>query len=213
MEETEKRFLGAIAISFVVLMLWAQFFGPSPAPPEPVPESAASAAAPIEPAPTVSLPESTPPTAAIVATDPSDTLVATDLFELTLTNRGGRASSWKLRGYTDDAGNSVELIPPDSHQLDRLPLSLWLPGREELSGSPIWPRGASRSKVTTSRGGYRLRTRRWAASPSSRRRGPRWFLLRRGDGRRGRARGAMARLGRGFGEAEGHPGGEDASPG
>jgi YidC/Oxa1 family membrane protein insertase len=133
MEETEKRFLGAIAISFVVLMLWAQFFGPSPAPPEPDPESAAAATSPIETAPEPSLPISTPPTAAIVATDPSETLVATDLFELTLTNRGGRASSWKLRGYTDDAGNAVELIPPDSHQIDRLPLSLWLPGREELS--------------------------------------------------------------------------------
>jgi len=133
MEETEKRFLGAIAISFVVLMLWAQFFAPSPAPPEPAPESAASATSPIEAAPAEAPPTLTPPTAAIVAADLAETVVSTDLFELTLTNRGARASSWKLRGYTDDAGNLVELIPPDSRQLDRLPLSLWLPGREDLS--------------------------------------------------------------------------------
>jgi len=133
MEETEKRFLGAIAISFVVLMLWAQFFAPSPAPPEPDPDSAVSETSLNAVAPDVSLPAPTPPTAAVVATDLADTQVATDLFELTLTNRGARASSWRLRGYTNDAGEFVELIPPDSQQLDRLPLSLWLPGREDLA--------------------------------------------------------------------------------
>jgi YidC/Oxa1 family membrane protein insertase len=131
MEDTEKRFLGAIAISFVVLMLWAQFFAPAPAPP--APDATEPLSSQTEAPPDAALPAPTPPTAAIVATDTADTVVATDLFELTLTNRGARATSWKLRGYTDDAGNSVELIPPDSRQLDRLPLSLWLPGREELS--------------------------------------------------------------------------------
>ena len=131
MEDTEKRFLGAIAISFVVLMLWAQFFAPAPAPPDP--DATEPSSAQTEAPPDAALPASIPPTAAIIATDAADTVVATDLFELTLTNRGARATSWKLRGYTDDAGNSVELIPPDARQLDRLPLSLWLPGREELS--------------------------------------------------------------------------------
>jgi len=133
MEETEKRFLGAIAISFVVLMLWAQFFGPSPAPPEPAPEEVVAAAAEHEAAPDASPPAPVQPTAAIAAAEPSDTVVSTDLLELSFTNRGARAESWKLRGYTNDAGTSVELIPPDAQKLDRLPLSLWIPGREDLS--------------------------------------------------------------------------------
>jgi YidC/Oxa1 family membrane protein insertase len=131
MEEMEKRFLAAVAVSFLIVMAWTQLFAPAPAP---APAEAVSPEAPAaDPAGEGKAPPPVPvPERAVAADAAADTVVSTDRFEVTFTNRGGRVTSWKLLAYSNDAGKPVELVPSDAIQLDRLPLSLWLPERPEL---------------------------------------------------------------------------------
>lgn len=133
MDDLEKRGLIAVALSLGFLFLWMSFFAPAP------PKAPAEPAAPAE----VSRePEATEPPAAaleapteveaVMAQAEEEIVLRTDLYEITLTNRGGRVLSWKLLAYTSPGGDTVELVPPESRALGRLPLSLWVDGRDDL---------------------------------------------------------------------------------
>ena len=149
MDDMEKRGLIAVAISLLFLFGWSSFFAPEPAPPaEPVADSMPLEAAgggfadagdltastlgstPAAGSETLTTPSPVEPVAAAGA---EETVVRTDLYEITLTNRGGRVVSWKLLNYLDANGDPVELVPDDAGALDQLPLGLWVPGRQDLS--------------------------------------------------------------------------------
>jgi YidC/Oxa1 family membrane protein insertase len=138
MDDLEKRGLIAVAIALGILLLWGWIFTPQ-APPAPVaagePGPVAGPVVPEGGEAGATDPEAAPsgPIEAIGAAAEAETVVRTDRYELRLTNRGGRIVSWKLLDYANDEGEPVELVPPDAVDLDRLPLSLWVPGREDLA--------------------------------------------------------------------------------
>jgi YidC/Oxa1 family membrane protein insertase len=116
----EKRALIAIVISFVILVGWSYLFPPAKPPAEPLPAAT--------PATTVSEslqrpvasdveqeepPEALPSDEPIVAAAAEEAIViANGLYEVTLSNRGAGARSWKLLAYTTSEGRPLELIPP-----------------------------------------------------------------------------------------------------
>jgi YidC/Oxa1 family membrane protein insertase len=119
----EKRALIAVAISFVILLVW-QALMPTPEAPvqEPVPiqlPSAPDPAAPAEPAPAPVIETESP----ITAETPEEIRVETDSARILLTNRGGRVRSWLLRGYLDKEGSPLELVPAFALRDDALPLA------------------------------------------------------------------------------------------
>jgi YidC/Oxa1 family membrane protein insertase len=116
-----KRFILALILSAAVLFLWQTMFV-KPPPEQPTPaagEPAVQDQRPVEPEPRD--PDAPDVTAEAEPTDPAyETIAATaerterietDLFEVELSNRGGRAVSWKLRSYTGRLGDPLELIP------------------------------------------------------------------------------------------------------
>ncbi len=112
----EKRALIAIALSFLIMLAWQAFFAPEPAP---------VGSAPAQQAETVD--RSSPETATTPAADPAvpgepepfleameDTAerqvrYENDLFDITLSNRGGRVLSWRLKEYLSAEGEPVEM--------------------------------------------------------------------------------------------------------
>ena len=141
MENMEKRALLALAVSFLILFVWTKYLAPPPAP-QPVEapvEGVVSAPPPSEgPVGEAEGADADPSAGSgqveeVAAAGEEEVVLATDLFRAVLTNRGARVSSWQLLGFRTDAGDPVELVPPDSHNLDQLPLSVLVPGREDLT--------------------------------------------------------------------------------
>lgn len=122
----ERRFILALGLSVLILLGW-QFLFPSKrppaAPPEPskVSEPAAKAPAPIPPAPEPS--SSLPPSPAVAAGQEEQLRVSTPLFEVELTNRGGRVLAWRVgnRAVSDKA--TVNLVPEATRASGTLPLA------------------------------------------------------------------------------------------
>jgi len=113
----EKRALIAIVIAFLILVGWSYIFPPAKPPAEPAPQEVATT----EPAPPTTEPpaepelqeETEPAEEAIVeAAAEEDILISNGLYEVTLSNRGGLARSWKLLYYTTKDGRPLELLPP-----------------------------------------------------------------------------------------------------
>jgi YidC/Oxa1 family membrane protein insertase len=131
----EKRALIAIAISFLILLAWGYIFPPAQ-PPEPTTPAVVEEPgqepdrSPVEPtlgeAATVpSVPEAAEDAPAVAAERLEEVRVDNNHFSVLLTNRGGAARSWRLREYTTDGDEPLELIA--SHEGDvQLPLSLEL---------------------------------------------------------------------------------------
>ena len=124
MGEMEKRLLLFFAVTFMLVSLWPRLF-PPPTPPEPPP--GAEAATDVEPrAPAES---DTPGTAATMDEEPEPPeepedeevnaraassertlVIETSLYDMELTNRGGRMMSFKLREFQDSAGRPYEMV-------------------------------------------------------------------------------------------------------
>ena len=121
----EKRVFLAIFLSFIVLVIYqAQFAPPPPQPPAQSPAAAATGGgsgpgAAQAAGATGTVPVGTPPPTVPVATpiisDASarDVVVETDSLTATFNTRGAVLTSYKLKGYPDDAGKPLELIPQD----------------------------------------------------------------------------------------------------
>jgi YidC/Oxa1 family membrane protein insertase len=115
----EKRVVNAAVRSILILMVWGWLFPPPPPAPPPVEPSRAEAVAVDEAAQALEAPPPETPVAGLaeqgaspVEADAVQTIdVATDLYEVVLTNHGARAVSWKLREYTSSDGAPLELLP------------------------------------------------------------------------------------------------------
>ncbi|MEQ1756808.1 MAG: membrane protein insertase YidC [Vicinamibacterales bacterium] len=116
----ERRVLIAVFLSFLVLYAYQAYFVPAPPPAATPPATAAQPAA----GATASTPEPTAPTAAAtpLPSTPEVTVingesvereitVETTTVQVVLSNRGGRVLHWRLKGYLDDKGQDVDLVP------------------------------------------------------------------------------------------------------
>lgn len=90
--------------------------------PAAVPGSASSSTAPAA-APTASAPK---PTEARQASAESETVIESDLYRVTFTNRGAQVKSWILKKFDNDAENGpLDLVNSTEAAKFGLPLSLW----------------------------------------------------------------------------------------
>src|SRR5688572_18618061 len=107
----ERRVLFAIFASFLVIYLWQAFFVapvPPPAKPAQAPAAGAPAAAPAPPAaPPVAATGATP---VVSETAEREVRVETGDLVALFTNRGGRLKSWRLKHYSDQHGDPLELV-------------------------------------------------------------------------------------------------------
>ena len=137
---TEKRLALVFALTFIVIILSQQFLFKKQAPAPQKQEQAQTQSAqqtttPQTPAPAPPAPaqasapagkQSASATSAETkqAAQESETVIESDLYRITFTNRGAQVKSWILKKYTDDKGRALELIHPYAGQLGS-PLSLW----------------------------------------------------------------------------------------
>jgi YidC/Oxa1 family membrane protein insertase len=111
----DKRVALAAVLSTLVLLVWMWLFPVQEPPREPpVPETVQRAApGPVHgPSSTAAAtPAEVPAAQPISAAVEEVVRVSTGQFDVTLTNRGGVALSWKLRDYTTAGGEALELLP------------------------------------------------------------------------------------------------------
>lgn len=138
----EKRVLVAVVLSFLVLYLYQAFLAPPPpkAQPKPVLVSQDGAqgavASAVTPAAQVASDSSVGAGAAFVSrvsaqgaatlvgeAEERDIEVQTDVLRVVFTNRGARVKHWELKGYHDELGARVDLVP-QSVRDGGLPFSL-----------------------------------------------------------------------------------------
>jgi YidC/Oxa1 family membrane protein insertase len=132
----ERRVLIAVILSFLVLYGYQALFVPAPPPPGSQTGQQAPAAGG---APTATTPSTAPATAPAAAAAPATPapaapatvtettertiVVETATVEATLTNRGGRVLSWKLKEYRDN-GQPLDLVPSSLPADQPTPFSL-----------------------------------------------------------------------------------------
>jgi YidC/Oxa1 family membrane protein insertase len=141
----EKRVLFAALLSFLVVMTWT-WLNPIPEPvrpavePKPAAETAGATSAPTpERAETAEVPPvPATPTEAIAAASEERLTVTSGVFEVLLTNRGGRALSWKLLGYKSSDGQPLELIPQLEDEQEFLRLEVAEPTLDEVLASALY---------------------------------------------------------------------------
>ena len=147
----ERQVLLAVFLSFLVLVLYQRFLVPPPVPVDPVAADPAAALAPparatdqVAAVGTARAPargealaagESTLPPAVdesfepVVADDrPRNIIVESELVRAVFANRGATLVSWQLKGYTEDGGGSVELVPSEVAPGQGRPFSVIVPG-------------------------------------------------------------------------------------
>jgi YidC/Oxa1 family membrane protein insertase len=126
----ERRVFVAIILSFVVLYGYQALFVPPPPADTVKPASQNTTKAPAAQSPEVTQPAETPPPAApaVVAqtaeSSEREIVVDTGLSEVVLSNRGGRILHWRLRGYPDERGGLVDLVPSNVPADQPRPFSL-----------------------------------------------------------------------------------------
>jgi YidC/Oxa1 family membrane protein insertase len=139
----EQRLLLAFVLMGLVLFLTPYFYKAPPPPPKtatktatktaPLSESAKTAA-PVAPATTQTAPAEPAPGQVEAATEQQFT-VDTDIYRVTLSNRGGTVRSWILKKYTDRAGKPLELVNPASYSKVAAPFSIVL--RDEKAADAL----------------------------------------------------------------------------
>ncbi|MFY9911584.1 MAG: membrane protein insertase YidC [Candidatus Sulfotelmatobacter sp.] len=129
---SERRLLLVFLLTFIVLIFLEPLlkkYGPQPpAQPHPTqPAPAQPAAAPSSPAAAVSVPAPPPPpTAAKQASAETETVIDSDLYRITFTNRGAQVKSWILKKFKNDAQTGpLDLVNPEAASKFGDPLSLW----------------------------------------------------------------------------------------
>lgn len=129
MGEMEKRTLLATALALLILLAYQFFFVPSAPRPktEKPPEAPAApqAVAPKSPPPPI---PPRPPKPVRQPEREEQILLETDLLEVTLTNRGGTVLSWRIKRYTDETGEPLDLAPVRAPGEPPLSLAAWVEG-------------------------------------------------------------------------------------
>jgi YidC/Oxa1 family membrane protein insertase len=128
----ERRFFFAILLSFAVLYGYQALFVP-PAPKPPVTADTPSAASISKPAavPAAPIANSSSSPKPAIETPPAEgeareqeIIVDTSAVQVVLTNRGGRVLHWRLKGFRDQSGKLVDLVPTDVAPDQPRPFSL-----------------------------------------------------------------------------------------
>lgn len=145
----EVRALLAVVLSMVVLTLYQYFFVP-PAPDPGLAGETPPFAGELAPAggrateggaqeeaggATAPGPSEVDPERAIGAAAALELRLIGAKYEATLTNVGGRVSSFLLPGYEDDEGRTIDLVHPGARAMDELMLGLVTPAGPELAGA------------------------------------------------------------------------------
>jgi YidC/Oxa1 family membrane protein insertase len=143
-ETPTGRLLLVFLATFVVLILFQPLlkkYGPQPQPQQqqqqaqpapqtnaPSPEATSSAAAVVSASKAKAKGKGNVAEAATPAKQAAaetDTVIESDLYKITLTNRGGQAKSWILKKYNDDKGQPLDLVLPPAATQYGYPLSLF----------------------------------------------------------------------------------------
>ncbi len=122
--DNEKRFLIAIALSFILLMIWRVMFFKAPPPAPNSSEATRSAAqqgttkaeAPKLPAP--------PLIPVVEGQQARDITVENDFYTITFSTRGGVVKSWVLKKYDDANGKPLDVVDPAACKQLGYPMSL-----------------------------------------------------------------------------------------
>jgi YidC/Oxa1 family membrane protein insertase len=128
----ERRFFVAILLSFVVLYGYQALFVPRPAKSPQTASSSSSPAAPKQPAveessaaKNLDSPQSVIEAAPVEGDERErEIVVDTTTVQVALTNRGGRVLRWRLKGFRDQNGNLVDLVPTNVPAEQPRPFSL-----------------------------------------------------------------------------------------
>jgi YidC/Oxa1 family membrane protein insertase len=126
----EQRLLLAFVLMGLVLFLTPYFYKTPPPPPKTTTQTTSqAAAAPPKAAAVESTPRaatSQPVPGQIEGTSEQQFEVDTDIYHITLTNRGASVMSWVLKRYSDHAGKPLDLVNPAGYTKVALPFSLAL---------------------------------------------------------------------------------------
>ena len=119
-DDSQSRFLLALALSMLVLLAWMRFMRPKREPTPPVEQPGQTVPAPAETLqPSVPAQPSVQPPAGAARVEPppedvsaaSDVVVETSLLRATFTTLGGRLRSLELKDYESKDGGRVEFVP------------------------------------------------------------------------------------------------------
>jgi YidC/Oxa1 family membrane protein insertase len=128
---SEKRLLVIFLISFVVMLLAQPLlkkYFPAPPPPQKLAQTQQTATPPPPPAqstPSTTAKSGTPAVTRQAAAE-SETVIESDLYRVTFTNRGAQAKSWILKKFDNDAQNGkLDLVNATASAQHGFPLSLW----------------------------------------------------------------------------------------
>ncbi|MDR3734754.1 MAG: membrane protein insertase YidC [Acidobacteriaceae bacterium] len=114
-------------VIFLVFFLGMKYFMPQkPAPAPQTASQSAPAAAPAAPAPAPAASAAHASSApAITAKADTETVVESELYRITFTNRGARVTSWILKKEKDTSGKPLDLVHPKAASQFGYPLSLY----------------------------------------------------------------------------------------
>jgi YidC/Oxa1 family membrane protein insertase len=132
MEEQNQRILLAFALAFGVLIVWRVLFM-KPLPPAPKPSPVAKI--PVTPAPQAAAPAPAMPSTLTVqqGSNAEEIVVEGDLYRVTLSTEGALVKSWVLKKYTDEKGESLDVVNQAACDQLGYPMSLSL-ADQALSG-------------------------------------------------------------------------------
>ena len=121
----ERRLLLVFALTFLVIILFQPLLKKYlPQPPAPAPQTQAPTSAPA-PSPAMESSIAAPATGeGKQAAAETETVVESDFYRITFTNRGAQVKSWILKKYDDDHGRPLDLVSKAAEKYG-YPLSLW----------------------------------------------------------------------------------------
>jgi YidC/Oxa1 family membrane protein insertase len=152
----EKRVILAIALSFLILILYQLlFFKKKPLPEAPpvqtiekTPEIKPSEKKPVPPQ-AVSKRAEQKPQEVISAPSEEQILIDTSLYKAIWSNKGAVLKSWKLKKHKDDQGENLELVSESSAELHLYPFSLRTddPSIDKIINTGLYKFSASEFKL------------------------------------------------------------------